>query len=442
MPLRNLLVIIFAAVISMACYEKAQRNRFASTITEAMNIIQDNYVEDVDTRKLFESAMDGMVGGLDPYSSFISPDDFKQFQESLDQEFGGIGIVVEIHRESKLLTVMSPVIGTPAYEAGMRTGDVILEVDGVSTKDLRIKDAVRIMRGPPGTDVHLVVRQPGSQDTVEYTITRAIIPVESVLGDTRQKDGTWNFYLEENSRIGYIRINTFGEHTVNELRAALDYQDHPVDGLIIDLRNNAGGLLSAAVQTCDMFIDSGKIVSTRGRRGAIRKRFDATTSLRIAADIPIAILVNRYSASASEIVSACLQDHERALIVGQRTWGKGTVQNIIEMEGGKSALKLTTASYWRPSGKNIHRKDNDQESDDWGVRPDDGFDVKLTDEEFEKVIDTRRRRDVVHTPEDRGPDRKLNSEETDPPFDDPQLRKAIEYMEKKIDSADTKAQRA
>lgn len=439
MPVRNLLIIMLSAIVSMACYAKAQRNRFAATITEAMHIISSQFIEEVEPRQLFESAMDGMVESLDQYSGFISPDDFTQFQESLDQKFGGIGIIVELNPETKRLTVMSPLVDTPAHRAGMRAGDTILSIDGNSTVDMTLKDAVGLMRGPPGTPIKVAIRHAGDMDRIELTLNREIIPVESVLGDTRQPNGAWNFYLEDHPEIAYIRITSFGEKTAAELRKALQFGDRPTKALIIDLRNNAGGLLTAAVKTCDTFLSSGKIVSTRGRGGKVRRVHEANErGTVVPRDLPMVILANKYSASASEIVAACLQDHGRAVVVGERTWGKGTVQNIIQLEGGKSALKLTTATYWRPSGKNIHRFKKAGEEDDWGVSPNEGFEVKLTDEEFQRVARYRRQRDVVRAqddpPEDPEEPKGTNSENGAPPelHSDPQLRKAIEYLKERI----------
>lgn len=432
MPVKNILVIAFAAIASLICYETAQRNRYAGTITEAISIIEQQFIEEVDGQQLFENAMDGMVENLDKYSGFISRSDFSQFQESLDQNFGGVGVIVDVDTESNRLTVTSPLVNTPAFRAGMRGGDIIMEIDGASTEGMSLRDAVRLMRGPPGAIVHLVVQHRNGQ-VEEMDIERAIIPIESVKGDSLRADGTWEFHLQNESRIGYIRISTFGEKTVDELREALKFEHGQVDALIIDLRNNAGGLLSAAVATCDMFIDDGPIVTTRGRGGIERRRETASAGATIVDhDIPVVVLVNHFSASASEIVAACLQDHGRAKVVGERTWGKGTVQNIIGLEGGKSALKLTTATYWRPSGKNIHRTKDATEEEPWGVRPDPGLEVEMSDDEMIEVAKERDRRDILPN-------------EGEPPIPpavdaprDLQLERAIEYLKEQFKTASAK----
>lgn len=395
---RNVMAIFLAAIFSLLCYEKVQFNKYASTLSGVMTLIENKYVDNVDRRKLFEGAMDGMVKNLeDPYSSYISPEEYNRFEESLEQEFGGIGIVVEVNPKTKRLMVMNPLVGTPAHKAGLRAGDSILEIDGHSTRDLPLPEAVKYMRGKPGTNVALLVLHPEEDEPEAYQISRAIIPIESVLGDLRNADGTWNFLLEEQPRVAYLRITTFGEHTVDELKRALSAVKDKCDGVIIDLRDNAGGLLSAAVGACDLFLDHGRIVSTRGREGRIipeSREYEAKPDLAVGKDLPVVVLVNHFSASASEIMSACLQDHHRAVVVGERTWGKGTVQNVIPLEGGKSALKLTTASYWRPTLKNIHRRKDAKDDDDWGVRPNEGYEVKVEQVDARKVARYRRHRDL------------------------------------------------
>ncbi|MCA9208585.1 MAG: hypothetical protein KDA55_09535, partial [Planctomycetales bacterium] len=227
------------------------------------------------------------------------------------------------------------------------------------------------------------------------TILRDTIPVESVLGDRRRPDGSWEYVLEDEPSIGYIRITTFGERTVSELRDVLQAADPAIKAWILDMRGNAGGLLHSAVETCDLFIDEGTIVSTRGRGGRIQQEFFATTDMAIDPSTPVVVLSDRFSASAAEIVAACLQDHNRAVVVGERSFGKGTVQNILELDRGRSALKLTTARYWRPSGQNIHRVEGASEDDEWGVRPNEGMEVKLEEEEYTQVRIQRRERDLM-----------------------------------------------
>jgi carboxyl-terminal processing protease len=398
MPMRNVITLFVAALISVLCYERAARNRYVGTLTEAMNIIDEHYVEPVDSRELFEGAMDGMLAKLDPYSSYTNPRSYQQFQESLDQRFGGIGILVEVDPETKRLTVMNPLVGTPAHKAGIKPGDVILSIDGNDTKDMPLEKSVTLMRGPEGSVVKVTLQHATDDEPYELQLKRAKIPIESVLGDTRDANGIWDFHLKEDPRIGLIRISTFGEQTTEEFRQALETFAVPgqeIQALVIDLRSNPGGLLNAARDISDMFLDAGVIVTTRGRGGVTTNTYSAEAGVLVDRDIPIAVLVDRFTASASEIVAAALQDHGRAVVVGERTWGKGTVQNIAPLEGGRSAMRLTTATYWRPSEKNIHKKKDALDTDDWGVQPNENMQVVLTDEEHEKVVKQRRDRDFA-----------------------------------------------
>jgi carboxyl-terminal processing protease len=367
-----------------------------------------------------------MMNRLDDYSAYISPEMLADFQEDLDKEFGGVGIEIILDPDTKELTVASPLVGTPAYEAGILAGDKILRIDGESTQGLSIQDGADRMRGPPGEPVTLTILHPGEQEPIEVNLDRAVIRVDTVLGDTRNDQGEWNYFLEGYDRVGYLRINSFSEQTDAELKRALDWLiGREVRGVILDLRNDPGGMLGAAIRVCDLFIDSGVIVTTRRRDGSIR---DARTATKRGTypDFPVAVLVNSFSASASEIVAACLQDHGRAVVVGERTFGKGTVQELIPLEAGQGMLKLTTASYWRPSGKNIHRRSDADESDDWGVSPNEGYEVEIDEQQLAKLLSARFRRDIQQRNHE--DDSSGNDDPVDPVVD-PQLAKAIEYIE-------------
>lgn len=365
---------------------------------ETMFQVEQNYVKDVDRRKLMEAAIRGVLNELDPYSNFISPEEIDRFKTSVDSQFGGIGI--QITHDRGILKVLSPLVGSPAYMAGIEAGDLIVEIDGKATEGLSLDEAVKRMKGEPGTNVKLTVLHAHDKRRETLTIGRQIIEVETVLGDKRNDKDEWNFMLDPEKKIGYVRLTAFSRNTADELETALkQLKADGMKGFILDLRFNPGGLLKSAIEISDLFIAEGMIVSTKGRNTAERPvtaRKPGTFE-----NFPMAVLVNRYSASASEIVSACLQDHKRAVIVGERTWGKGSVQNIIEMEGGQSALKLTTAAYMRPSGKNIHRFPDAKESDVWGVVPDKGYDLKLGDDELSELVRARRDRDLLlvsHSP--------------------------------------------
>jgi carboxyl-terminal processing protease len=330
-------------------------------------------------------------------------------------------------------------VGTPAYEAGIMAGDIITKIDGKSAENMSLKKAVEMIQGDPGQKVVLTVYHEGSKKSVDIPIVRAEIRVDSVLGDRRMEDDLkkWDFFIDKTHKIAYLRITAFTETTVEELtRVVEQLQKIGARGLVMDLRNNPGGLLRSAVEVSSMFLPEGKrVVSTKGRNHK-EEVYDALRGRNAPGQItyPIAILLNRYSASASEIVAAALQDHARAVVIGERSYGKGSVQNIIPMEGGSSALKLTTASYWRPSGKNIHRFPDAKEEEEWGVRPNPGYEVKLPDEERLEYYKWRRDRDIVRRPGEPAPKVK-ESEKVRPDFKDRVLEKALDYLRNEIQKA-------
>lgn len=361
-------------------------------LVDTIDQVDRNYVQNLSRREIVDAAIQGILEKLDPYSSYISPEEMTRFRDDVEHKFGGIGI--QISMENGRLVVLSPLVGSPAYRAGLRAGDHIVSIEGESTEGITIDDAVKQLKGDAGTDVTLSVRHTGSSDPVDVTLTREIVAVETVLGDSRKPSDAWDWMLDREAGIGYIRITAFSRETASDLRRALnELEDEGLNGLIIDLRFNPGGLLTSAIEICDMFIEEGRIVSTQGRNTP--ERTWEAKSPGTYSGFPMAILVNRYSASASEILSACLQDHDRAIVVGERTWGKGSVQNVVELEGGTSALKLTTASYQRPSGHNIHRFPDATEDDEWGVMPNDDYLIKFSPEEMRQLVLTRRDRDIV-----------------------------------------------
>jgi len=422
MPRRNLHVLLILAAVSLICSAKVSRPGRA--LVYAMDEISGRYLEKVDQQKLFEGAMEGILSRLDEYSEFIPPAALSEFQETLDSQFEGVGIEILLDPETKQLTVASPLVGSPAYAAGIRAGDQILRIDGRSTQGLSLDDASQRMRGHPGEKVVLTVLHEGATEPVDVEIVRGVVRVDTVLGDTRNADGSWNFFLEGHDRIGYIRINSFSEQTENELKKALAWLvQHKMRGLILDLRNNPGGLLISAVDISDLFIKSGVIVTTRDRNQVIETAYEASGTA-LYTDFPMAVLVNQFTASASEIVAACLQDHERAVVVGQRSFGKGTVQEILDLEPGQGVFKLTTASYWRPSNKNIHRLPSAGENDAWGVSPNEGCAVNLDAKELARLAQWRVDRDLYKPNGVAPPAEKPDAE----PYVDRQLAKAIECL--------------
>ena len=394
MPPRNLLLIALSIVISLACYSVASKNRYANLFAETLEVVERQSLREIPREDLFVSAMEGMLEDLDGHSMFISKKMFTMFDEDMKQEFGGVGMYVESDPKTEQLVVLAPMPKTPAFEAGLKPGDQIVTIDGVATKGKSRAEAIELLRGRLGEAVELLIDRDG--ESLTKILKRAIIPVASVHGDYRNPDGTWNFTLRETPRIGYIRLIQFGEKSAEEIYDALMSIDGKVDGIVIDVRNNSGGLLDVAIEICDMFLPADlSIVSIRGRAKKLISEYSSTSSQAVNANIPVAVLINRRSASASEILAGCLQDHGRAVLVGEQSWGKGTVQNVIPIQRGESALKLTTASYWRPSGVNIDRFDEEaKKTKIWGVQANEGFAIDMTDEEFFENTRQRNLRDL------------------------------------------------
>ena len=311
------------------------------TFTEIFSKIKSDYVENIEDSTLLKNAIRGMLQGLDPHSAYLDKDAYKELQEGTSGEFGGLGI--EVGYEDGFVKVISPIDDTPAKRAGIKAGDLIIRLDGKSVKGISLMEAVKMMRGKPGSEIELTILRGGEEKPFNVTIVRDIITVKNIKAETIE------------SAFGYIRISNFQIHTVDDLSKALtkleSENNNMLKGLVLDLRNNPGGLLNAAVGVSDLFLDEGLIVYTEGRVKGSKLKFNAKPS-EMFKDIPIIVLVNGGSASASEIVAGALQDHRRAIIMGERTFGKGSVQTILPMND-ETALKLTTARYYTPSGRSI-----------------------------------------------------------------------------------------
>lgn len=392
MPLRNFLVIFAVAIISFACYSVTAKNRYANLFAEVLEIVNKEALAEASEEELFTGAMDGMLRNLDEHCSFISDSGFREFKEDLKQEIGGVGIFVGMDPKSRTLMVLAPMPNTPAYESGIQAGDLIVSIAGEPTLDKAQWDVIQKLRGPVGETVDLEILR--GENVLFKTLTRAKIPIESAHGDYRKPDGNWNFFLKDHPNVAYIRLSQFGEMTGGEMKSALQSLPSNVEGLILDLRANPGGLLDIAVEICDMFLEADlPIVRIKGRDKLLIREYTSTAGTELLADLPVCILVDRYSASASEIVSGCLQDHKRAVLIGEQSYGKGTVQDIIPIQYNKSLLKLTTSSYWRPSDKQIDRNDPEsQKSKVWGVQPSQGFAIEMSDDEIIENIKHRQQR--------------------------------------------------
>ncbi len=308
--------------------------------TEALEIVERNYVEKVDPETLIQGAINGMIKSLDPHSSYLTPDMYKELQSDTKGYFGGIGI--EITMQNDFPTVVSPIEDTPAFTAGLKAGDQIVKIDGKPTKGITIMEAVKQLRGPENTKVKITILRKELTQTKEYVINRAVINVRSVK------------YRVIDEHIGYIRLSSFAEKSADDVKKAISEitrQAKPLQGIVLDMRNNPGGLLDQSVKISDLFLKSGAIVSIRGRTKALETKFSAVDDGN-EPTCPMVVLVNEGSASAAEIVAGALQDNGRAIVIGTQTFGKASVQTVIPFENG-SALKLTTAKYYTPNGRSI-----------------------------------------------------------------------------------------
>ncbi|WP_442508945.1 S41 family peptidase [Novipirellula sp. SH528] len=383
MPSRNLNIILLTFCFSLLCFLTHRRAKPAMLVGDALDLINNHYVDPIDEETLLIAAMNGMTSILDQNCEYIPLDAYASFQDSMSQEFAGIGIYVEQPDLTKPVRVVTPLVGSPALRAGMMPGDEIVKIDGEDVAKLNLKEVSARLKGPINTVVYVVVRRDDQE--LSLSIDRSTIELESVIGDYRDAKNEWVYRLEDDPSIAYVRLTSFGEKTEGELRTVLTQLNNDFRGLVLDLRGNSGGLLYAAVDICDMFLERGRIVSTRIRGGKVYDEFDAQAGTLVSNDKPVAVLIDGNSASASEIVAACLQDHQRAVVVGTRSYGKGTVQNILPLQYGRSALRLTVARYYRPSGKNIHRVKEAKPEDEWGVRPNDEMEVSLDETTLEKL---------------------------------------------------------
>lgn len=345
-----LFVIFMMAEVGMQVPAFAQE-RYADlqNFSKVLNLVQQYYVEEVDTKKLIYGAIKGMLRELDPHTNFMPPEMFKDFETETSGEFGGLGIEISI--QSGVLTIISPIEDAPAWEAGIKAGDKVIAVDGNSTKGLSLVETSALMRGKKGSKVILRVVREGEEQPRDITVVRGNVKIKSVK------------YTDMGDNYAYVKITSFIENTSKDLEKILEnhLKNHKgkIEGLMIDMRRNPGGLLDQAIKVSDMFLKEGTIVSTIGRSKKDKEVAVATKTGKYT-DFPIVILVNEYTASASEIVSGALQDNKRALIVGERTFGKGSVQSVVKLGDG-SGLKLTVARYYTPSGVSIQAE---------GIHPD------------------------------------------------------------------------
>lgn len=365
---------------------------------KVIKALQEKYVEELDINTIFTNAYRGMLSELDPFSQYIGPEELEELKIETEGEFEGLGIEVIVRHG--LITVITPILDSPAFKAGILVGDRILKVDGIPTKDITIRETVKLLRGKPGTTTTLTVLHEGESMPVDITIQRAKIHVNSIR-DVKM--------VAETEKIGYLALINFQENTVDDLdKTVKELLKQGMEGLILDLRFNPGGLLSAAVGVSDRFLKKGVIVSTRGRGPDQNILYRARRGGSYP-DFPLVVLVNNGSASASEIVAGAIKDNKRGLLVGVKTFGKGSVQSLVPIRDGNAALKLTTAKYYTPSGECIHEK---------GIEPD--IEIPL---DFSQMRELQVQLSAVKI------NKKTDDKEKEPSlFKDLQLEKAIEVI--------------
>ncbi len=392
------------------------------------------YVEEPDQQAMIEAAVNAMIGTLkDPYTSYLPPREIKHFNKAIRGSFSGIG--AQINVDEGQLRIVTPLEDSPAWKAGILAGDAVLEIDGKSTEGITVNQAVERLTGPEGTPVRVKVRHEDGK-TQEITIIRARINIQTVKGFLRGDDQKWDYMIDPKNKIGYVRLTQFTQPTAGKLRAALkELKDQGAKGVILDLRFNGGGLLTSAQQVSDMFLPADKrIVSIKGRKVNERVLKSSDDGTVIDHDVPVVVLANEGSASASEIVTGALHDNGRAKFIGTRTFGKGSVQQVKMLDVGLGALKITNAYYYLPSGRNIHRRES---KETWGVDPDDGFYVPMDVTQVREMIEKRRDIDVLRKdgPQEGG-DAAVTPESIRKDLADPQLAAGLEAMLGKLKTGD------
>ena len=354
-----LLLLFFLNLISTQIFAKNDLYEKIDLFGEVLENIKKEYVEDVDQSEVMDSAINGVLQSLDPYSAYMSPELFKEMQTDTKGEFGGLGI--EIGMEAGVVKVISPIEDTPAEKAGIKAGDYIVKIGKEQVQGKSLMEAVKLMRGPVGTAVDLTIRRKNIKKPLEFKITRKVIEIQSVSSEI----------ISKKKNIGYVRLKSFNENSDNQFLKSLKKfeKNSKIKGYVIDLRNNPGGLLTQAINITDFFLDDGEIVSTKGRKISETRKFFAREGDEIKGK-PLVVLINNGSASASEIFAGALKDHKRAVIIGENSYGKGSVQSIIPLRNG-GGMRLTISKYYLPSGKSISEV---------GVTPD--ILVEETDNDF------------------------------------------------------------
>lgn len=446
-------VVLFTGVMTYTAPPPEQDYKLVRTVVDVLAEVDKSYyreLSDAEKKKLVEDMINGGLRTLDPASEYFNEERLKQFAQDNKGTYVGIGVILGIDAKTGGLMVASPVPDSPAIEAGLQPGDLILKIDGQSSDGLDVDGAKGKIKGEPGTSVTLTLRREGVAEPFDVTLPRREIVSHPVKGVRRNADDPtkWDYMADPENKIALIRLTEFNRPTTKEMEAALkECAAAGAKGLVLDLRGNLGGLLEEAEHISDLFLAEGYIVHTRDRHGKgrdVKAKRDGT-EWEDAGKMPMAVLINGFSASAAEIVAAALQDNGRAVVVGERSYGKGSVQKPFEFDGGKSALKLTTEIWLTPNGKHIHRTPTSKPEDDWGVKPDAGFEVKMTEEQLWQYVLHRNdseliKKKPVDQPKDPKPVVPVKPKlgelpKLDPNFKDPVLEKALEYLRGKVKGA-------
>ena len=357
--LKNLFILFLIAFNFLTLSSKSEEDIYKKIdlFSEVLNKINKQYVDDVNQSEMMDAAINGVLQSLDPYSAYMSPEMFENMATETSGEFGGLGI--EVGMEAGVVKVISPIDNSPAYRVGVKAGDYIVKINEIQVQGKSLSEAVELMRGPVGSDIEITVRRRGERKALTFTITREIIEVASVKTEIKDKN------------VGYIRLTSFNENSSDQIKKKLGEfkKNKNIEKYILDLRNNPGGLLSQAIKISDFFLENGEIVSTKSRKNSENRKWLAKKGDIINGDT-ILVLINYGSASASEIVAGALKDHKRAILIGEATYGKGSVQSIIPLDN-KGAIRLTVSKYYLPSGDSIS---------DVGVVPD--FEVAEESDSF------------------------------------------------------------
>ncbi len=395
--------------------------------------------EDLDKHKDIDVSLQRALAKLDPYTTYIDPETVERFKADYKGEFTGIGVQIRKDSATDMLQVVTPIKGSPSYRLGLKAGDLIAtvtrEVDSqgkmldppevIQTKDVSLNDAVKKILGKARTKVKLTVKREGEEKPLEFEIERQLIELESVFGVKRNENDAWDHWLDKDAKVGYVRLSNFAPNTARDLKETVkDLRQQGMKGLILDLRFNPGGLLDSARQISELFVGRGRqIVEIKRPRRDQRDLMVAHAAGYDQTAFEMVVLVNGYSASASEIVSACLQDHQRAVIIGERSYGKGSVQNIQDFDGGQ--IKVTIASFWRPSGKNLNKSSTGgKEDEEWGVKPDKDYVLELSRKEREDLAEHQKNSEII-------PRRDRPAKEPQPEFKDRQLDTALKFLREK-----------